>query len=390
MFSHRLKRGYFVLEGLNSFAVTFFFYYFYFFMQQQFGFGNKANLALAAASGLIYVPVAIYGGRFAQRAGYFTALKVGFTIMMASLATGWLFVHSVAGSTVVMLTTTVGMCFTWPTLEALVSEGETYAGLQRNVGIYNVVWAATNALAYFTGGAILEKFGLHNLFLVPVVLLALELALAVYLQREAKLAPRVVPVEEPPHPHSSAKTKIFLRMAWLSNPFAYVAINTFIAVIPAVAKRLELSTTLAGFFCSLWCFARLAAFFGFWFWTGWHYRFRWLLGAVLTLIASFTVAVVAPNLAILVLAQLFFGVAIGLIYYSSLFYSMDVGETKGEHGGIHEAAIGLGNFAGPAIGAMSLQILPNVANSGVLAVSGLLCLGLLGLISIQWRGRHPA
>ena len=183
-------------------------------------------------------------------------------------------------------------------------------------------------------------------------------------------------------------------MAWLSNPCAYVAINTLIAVMPTVAKRLELSTTLAGFSCSVWCFARLAAFFGFWFWTGWHYRFRWLLGAFLTLVASFTIAVLAPDLAILVTAQLFFGAAIGLVYYSSLFYSMDVGETKGEHGCIDAAEsifkllckIGLGNFAGPAIGAITLQLLPGLANGGVLAVSGLLGLGLFGLVAIQMRG----
>jgi MFS family permease len=93
----------------------------------------------------------------------------------------------------------------------------------------------------------------------------------------------------------------------------------------------------------------------------------------------------APNVAVLVLAQLVFGVAAGLIYYSSLFYSMDLGDTKGEHGGIHEAAIGVGNFAGPAVGAAALYFLPEYANSGVLAVSGLLLLGLGGLLTI-WRG----
>ncbi|HKI68049.1 MAG TPA: MFS transporter [Verrucomicrobiae bacterium] len=385
----RLKCGYFILEGLNSFAFTLFFYYFYFFMQQQFGFGNKVNLMLAAASGLIYVPAAIVGGRFAQRAGYFTALKLGFAILIASLAAGWLLMHSVAGCTIAMLMATVGICFAWPPLEAMVSEGETYAGLQKNVGIYNVVWAGTSALAYFTGGAMLEKLGLHSLFLVPLIFFVVQLALTVYLEHAAESAPRIEPVKEAPHPHSAAKTRSFLRMAWLSNPCAYIAINTLIAVMPTVAKRLELSTTLAGFSCSVWCFARLAAFFGFWFWTGWHYRFRWLLGAFLTLVASFTAAVLAPDLAVLVAAQLFFGVAIGLIYYSSLFYSMDVGETKGEHGGIHEAAIGLGNFAGPAIGAITLQVLPGFANGGVLAVSGLLSLGLLALVSIQLRGCKP-
>ena len=89
----------------------------------------------------------------------------------------------------------------------------------------------------------------------------------------------------------------------------------------------------------------------------------------------------------LLVAQIFFGGAIGLIYYSSLFYSMDAGDTKGEHGGIHEAAIGIGNFAGPAAGAVTLQFLPELAHSGVLAVSGLLSLGFMALLAIQLYSR---
>jgi len=73
-----------------------------------------------------------------------------------------------------------------------------------------------------------------------------------------------------------------------------------------------------------------------------------------------------------------------LIYYSSLFYSMDVGETKGEHGGIHEAAIGLGNCVGPAVGGASLYLLPQYPNSGALAVTVLLFCGFGGLLAI-WR-----
>jgi hypothetical protein len=81
---------------------------------------------------------------------------------------------------------------------------------------------------------------------------------------------------------------------------------------------------------------------------------------------------------------------LGLIYYSSLFYSMDAGDAKGEHGGIHEAAIGLGNFAGPAIGAASLHFFPAHTSNGVLAVSGLLLCGFCGLVAIRWRGaRRP-
>jgi len=188
----------------------------------------------------------------------------------------------------------------------------------------------------------------------------------------------------PPDGVGLAKSRCFLRMAWLANPFAYIAINTLIAVVPGVANRLHLSTMLAGFCCSVWCFARLGAFVGLWFWSGWHYRFGWLLGSFVALIVSFASILTAGNLEVLVLAQVTFGGALGLIYYSSLFYSMNASDTKGEHGDIHEAVIGLGNFAGPAVGAASLYLFPQYANSGTFAVSFLLLCGLGGLVTI-WK-----
>jgi len=190
----------------------------------------------------------------------------------------------------------------------------------------------------------------------------------------------------PPEPYrpSSLKAKVFLRMAWLANPFAYIAINTLIAVIPGIAHKFNLSPMFAGFICSLWCFARLGTFVMLWHWPDWHYKFRWLAAAFAILIASFAAILMSPNLAVLITAQIFFGGAIGLIYYSSLFYSMDAGDTRGEHGGIHEAAIGLGNCVGPAVGALSLEFLPQFQNSGAIAVSVLLLCGFGGLISI-WK-----
>jgi predicted MFS family arabinose efflux permease len=390
MFSRRLKTGYFVLEGLNSFATVYYFYYFYFFMQREFGYGNQANLLLAAANGAVYALMSWQCGRFAQRFGYFTALKAGFLIMLTTLAIGSR-VHTAGAHILVMLIAVAGMCFTWPTLEALVSEGEDFAGVQRMVGIYNMMWASITALAYFIGGAILEKFGPRSMFYVPVAIQCAQLGLTFWLESQARRAAPATASNSPasppaPQPHPGARTKVFLRLAWLANPFAYIAIQTLLAVMPDVARRLELSTMVAGFCCSLWCFSRLAAFFVLWRWNGWHYRFRWLLLSYLALVGTFAATLMAPNLAALVVAELVFGSVAGLIYYSSLFYSMDLGDTKGEHGGIHEAAIGLGNFAGPAVGAASLYLLPQYANSGALAVSGLLVLGLGGLLAIWRRG----
>jgi MFS family permease len=388
---------------MNSFVTVYFFYYFYFFTQQVYNFDNKANLVLAALNGATYMVAAGLGGRFGQRFGYLKALKLGFSTMLTALAVGSQ-LRSAPGHVACMVVTVIGMGLTWPSLEALVSEGETPTVLPDMVGIYNVLWAGTGAVAYFTGGALLVKLGLRSLFYVPVCFLSAQLALTFWLEtRSRQLANHLETVlpftanaggsdavqtlTAELNPRPIAKTKRFLRLAWLANPFAYIAINTLLAVMPGVTRRLGLSTMTAGFCCSVWCFARLLSFWGLWRWKGWHYRFRWLLSAYVGLVLGFAAILLVPSLAILVLAQILFGGAVGLIYSSSLFYSMDAGDTKGEHGGIHEAAIGLGNFAGPTVGAASLHFLPQYPNSGALAVSVLLLFGLGGLLAISVRQR---
>ena len=383
------KTACYTIEGLGSFATVLFFNYLYFLMQAQHGFSDKDNLLLAALLGLAYTFASWQAGRFARRFGYFTALKLGFGIMLVGLAVGSQ-LSSAPGQIAAAVFTSLGMCLIWPTIEALVSEGETPEGVPRAVGLYNITWAVTNALAFFIGGTFIQTFGFKIIYYLPIGIVILQLALTFWLENHAtelaRLAVNKPPAPPPPDPNrpSPARARAFLRMAWLANPFAYIAINTLIAVIPGLAVRLHLSPMLAGFTCSLWCFARLGTFVGLWFWTGWHYRFRWLVTAFAVLILSFAGILIVPNLAVLLLAQIFFGVAIGLIYYSSLFYSMDASEIKSEHGGIHEAAIGVGNCLGPAVGAASLQFLPQHANSGAVAVSGLLVLGFGALLTI-WK-----
>lgn len=389
--NRKIKFSCFTLEGLNSFATVLYFNYLYFFMRDRFGFHDKRNLLLAAWLGFIYIFAAWQAGKFAQRRGYFFALKIGFSIMAISLAAG-LLLHSVIGQLAAASCVTIGMCFVWPTLEALVSDSETAARLPNVVGLYNVVWAVTNAIAYFIGGTLIETFGYKIIFALPLGIVLVQLALTFWMKRHSTEIARGAlnkPKTELPsesHRPASPRAKAFLRMAWLANPFAYIAINTLLAVMPGIAAKFHLTPMWAGFICSLWCFVRLGAFIVLWHWTEWHYKFRWLGASFAFLIVSFAAILVTPSLVLLIVAQIFFGGAIGLIYYSSLFYSMDAGgETRGEHGGIHEAAIGLGNCLGPAIGAAALQWAPpEFHEAGAIAVSALLLCGFGGLMGI-WK-----
>jgi predicted MFS family arabinose efflux permease len=264
------------------------------------------------------------------------------------------------------------------------------------VGVYNCTWSAAAAFACFTGGTLYDRLGRGAVFWLPAVLFAGQFAVLTWLSRQAAVrdetatATAAATPESAPAPAAPPRrinARGFLRMAWLANPFAYVAMNTLLAVMPGIAEKLALSPTRVGLYCSIWFFGRFAAFAVLWQWTGWHYRFRWLLAAYVTLVVTFAALLLTGQLWVFVVTQVFFGLAAGLIYYSSLFYSMDVGEASAEHGGLHEAAIGAGIFAGPAVGAISLQYLSRSANSGVVAVSSLLTLGLVGLVYI-WQSQR--
>ena len=373
----------YTIEGLNSFGTVLYFTYLYFLLHAQFGFRDAQNLAVAALLGLVYAVAAWQGGKFGQRHGNFAALKLGFALMAVSYVVASQ-LHFAAGQILGAAAVSLGMCFTWPVLEALISEGETPEHIPHAVGIYNITWAWTNAGALFIGGTIVEKFGYASIYWLPLGIVLVQLALTFWLEsiKLPALEQNSAPVPDSNRP-SPARAKNFQQLAWLANPFAYIAINTLIAVLPGVAAKFQLTPMFAGFACSLWGFARLATFVVLWRWDGWHYRFRWLAAAFALLVISFTLILVVPNLPAVLAAQIFFGAAIGLIYYSSLFYSMDASDTKSEHGGIHEAAIGVGNCLGPAAGATALWLAPQNASTGAWAVTGLLTLGFGGLLWLR-------
>jgi len=387
-----LKGFYFVLAALNTFATTWFGNYLFFFLRDQFGFGNRQNLWVSALYGFVYVFAAWQCGKFAQRRGFLTSLKVGFTGLMIMMIIGAL-LDTKLGMLLTLIGYTSVLLFIWPALEALVSENETQIGVQHNVGLYNCTWAAAAAAAYFTGGKLYDWNGRAAVFWIPAAIFAFELAMALWLSAKRKSIAEApvagdVPVGHPEEAafHQPVSPKTFLIMAWLANPFAYVAINTVIAVMPGIGEKLHLSPTRVGLFCSAWMFARLGTFALLWQWRGWHYRFRWLLTAFICLIGSFMALLLAHELWLVILAQIFLGFGTGLIYYSSLFYSMDVGEeSQAEHGGFHEAAIGIGVFAGPAVGAATLQFSPLHSSNGVFAVSILLLCGLGALIALRLK-----
>jgi len=378
---------FYLIELINCYAAVYYSNYLFFYLRHTFGFGEAENLLTAALGGFIYIFASWQGGKLAGRYGSVRVLYLGIGGVALALVLG-LAAVTAAAQVLVFCLWTLSVCLVWPTLETLVTE-RSGSSLPKMVGIYNVVWAGGVAVGYFTAGLLIERFGMASVFWLPLALVIVELALVPLAARrrseERDQSDGEEPLTSAVHP---ADTRRFLRMAWIANPFSYVAINTVIPLIPSIAVKMDLSTGLAGIVCSVWMFARLTAFAVLWRWTGWHYRFRWLAGSCLLMTVCFFVMLMTKSLGLLLAAQIGFGLAVGLIYYSSLYYSMNVTENQAANAGLHEAMIGAGLFIGPAVGAASLYLVPAMTGSGAWSVGGLLCFGFSGLIFVRYyRGR---
>jgi predicted MFS family arabinose efflux permease len=385
------KLSLFVFEALGSLACGFYGNYVFFLFRDRHGFGNLGNLGVAALMGLVIALASWRAGKLAQHRGCIRTMFSGLLGMVVALAIGACF-PSLPIQLAVLVVWAASQFMVWPALEALVTEGSSGAARAHLVGVYSVVWATCSALSYFFGGGLFEWLGSGSIFWLPPGLHLIQIAILWAYARRHGEAPAGLPQEPPPSqemlPASHGPCpRSFQRMAWIANPFACVAAFTLLAMIPELARRMGLSTMMAGLFCSIWFFARLLAFIVMWQWPGWHYRYRWLLGGYILLIVGFATVLTADGLLWLGVGQVGFGLAVGLLYYASLFYSMDVGEARAEQGGIHEAMMGAGNFVGPGIGALSLLIVPHSPHAGVWSVSGVLVIGLAVLLRNRLKRR---
>ncbi len=386
----KFKKVVFTLEALNAFATGFYFNWVFFFAQKILHFGTADNLRLVALHGFIYTGAAWLGGWFGHRFGSFAALKLGFAIMAAILGVGgWL--ESGAGQMIVIAVWTFGMCFTWPMLQSLLSLGEPASAMPKLAGLYNLTWSAIAAISFFIGGTIVEKLGMKAVFLLPACIHAGQFIWCFFLEKNV---PAVAPINKAETVSSPVDTdhadasvrKLFLRLALVANPLAYIAINTVIPTMPEVARRFDMTPQWIGFVGAIWFFVRATAFVLFWLWPGWHYRFGWLFAATGALIAGFIGLLISSHVAVFIAAQIVFGLSAGLIYYSSLYYSMHGGNAGSEHGGAHEAMIGLGTFLGATCGVAAKHFWPSIPGISIWVVSGLLAAGFMVLWWLRARG----
>lgn len=344
---------YFALAAANSVCMTIIVATIFFWTRTAFHYTDRENLWLGMAIGLAIIPGARYGGRLADRIGSDRLLAAAFAFNAALLLAGWLPAWHYAPFVLVLLYGAV-VSTVWPALESAIFRIPSRWSQSRRIAAYNCTWAAANTSGLLLS-SLLVGWNPVSVVWVPGVLHGLSLFL---LLRRSSVPP--TSLAEPPPPAATerapssgptADTKHrFLQTAWMGNAITYVMISVLLPLLPALCGRLGRSPRLVIVMTCLLFLTRVLAFVVFGRWERWHYHRGWNLAALVAAPVAFAGIMLTTSLPVILLSLAVFGMAIGLTYSSSIFYSLDYGGGKAEHSGLHEAMVGIGSLAGPLAG----------------------------------------
>ena len=184
---------------------------------------------------------------------------------------------------------------------------------------------------------------------------------------------------------------------WLSRialPATYVVAYSLSPILPSLPAVKQFSPSVATLLASVWLAARAAMFLVTRITKFWRVRPDLLLWSTVVMLVAFVGTIVPPALAglapgyaigVMLVAETVLGLALGLIYTSSLYFGMVLSEGSTEHGGYHEALIGLGQTLGPGVGAMVLWLRPGDFFVSVAGVSAIVSVSIIVATIVRIR-----
>jgi len=383
----------FSVEFLTSCGTNFLQVGIFFYTVHRFHWTLRDNFLLAAAQGVAYVLGAMNAHRLTRLWSRRAALTRLYFCMAAVALAAAMFPYSAVIAVVLTLYAGIG-AMSWPLLESLVSGGLESGALGRRIGIYNLLWSGAGALVLALNGTIIEHF-IGGVFALPAIFHGVSMTL-VHISARTAFDPAPAQITEPPHAAAHIEPELLrLRTTalWLSRvalPATYVLIYGLMALMPSLPVLKPLDTARQTLVGSTWMATRLLTFILLGVGTWWHTRPRLLIAAAGLMLLAFLGTVVRPSdllghghpttdLLSMILAQVLLGIAIGLIYAASLYFGMVLSQGSTEHGGYHEALIGLGSVLGPGSGAIAQWFYPGNVRAGIIAVGGVVAASVLAV-----------
>jgi hypothetical protein len=292
------------------------------------------------------------------------------------------------------------MAASWPMLESLISESGDASRLSKRLGFYNIVWAVTGSIAVAACGAIIQHAPAWSFF---GIVAAGHFLAGIFIFRRAShelsLSGATLSVSATGlETENAGQTSATLDAAdarhhrlalWLSRialPSTYVIVYSLAPALPTLHAIRQLSPTVATIVGSIWLMSRAIAFIITANTTFWHKRTSLMFVASITMLLAFIGTIVpgtlvhvdlSAALVAMAFAQIVLGFSLGTIYSASLYFGMAISDGSTEHGGYHEALIGLGQILGPLVGVAMQWIRPGELWPTLMGISGVVSLSIV-------------
>lgn len=373
----------------------------FFFTENRFGWGVQRNFMLAAGQGAVYIVGALLADQFTRRWGQRRVLMTLYVVLALIAGVGVVWpTPGVVTSCLILYMLVIAA--TWPALESMVSSGADAVGLSRRLAIYNLIWSGVGAVAVAINGTIIKHWP-AGVFLIPVIthLMAaviVKMAVSPSTSTGGQVAGGA---HEAPEHELLSQRRLALWLSRLALPATYTVLYSVAALMPLLPAMRGLDTSVKTVVASTWMVTRWFTFLALGMTTAWHTRPRLLLWAACLMLVAFLGTTIRPadlfgptilaslDLLSLILWQAVLGVALGMIYAGSLYFGMVLSEGSTEHGGYHEALIGLGSVMGPGMGALAMTLFPGNVAASVTAVAGVITLSVASAAVASIRLSRP-
>ncbi|HWB53852.1 MAG TPA: MFS transporter [Tepidisphaeraceae bacterium] len=374
----------FFAQAMVTLGTTFLQLGFFFYATDRWGWEPRQNLSLAAVQGLAYVVGALCSSAITRRIGRkgsIILLPTAFCIV--ALLCGLLCKQHVAVVSLLVLLYFLTAAY-WPVLESLVAAGANADDMARRLSVYNLIWPFVGAVATAICGLVIAHLP-TGLFYISAAINALG-ALIIWMgghQPAEKLKTAIELPTPPPEPALLRQRTLALWLSRIALPSTYLVAYALAALMPTLPSLASQPVSMQTAIGSIWLIGRWLAFCLLAVSAFWHTRPRLLIVASLIMFAAFVVICIPLgkpgshfDLWTMMIAQFVLGGTLALIYSASLYFGMVLSDASTEHGGYHEALIGLGQILGPGVAAGAQFIRPGTVVPAVAAISAMLTLSL--------------
>jgi MFS family permease len=303
----------------------------------------------ASASTLLYVIFSRIFGRLSDRIGRKRVPQIAalcFSILYFSMP------HCKSLTQLVIMFPFTGLCLSafWPPYEAWIAEINDGRPLEKRVRMFNLAWATGVMIGYGISGYIYELSymipfyfaGVGSLFAVTVVTLQTKpVKQSTYVRAQNDNNGSDVQLY---------LTKKFLYISWIAIFFTWVTLGVLRYIFPKLISQLQMKPSVFGLLMLIWAGTQVVMFFFLGATKRWHYKFSILFIVQMLGCLGYVIIYLSNSPIFWALALMLFGLQTGMIYFSSIYYSLHGHADKGNKSGWHECILSSGGFIGPFIG----------------------------------------